>query len=291
MTMRVFNNANVIPDAWFWALPSCELKKGAVVTIDLFGSPVNLHRDAKNNVTASAKTALRVAERFGMIWVHVNVESSEPLPSFPELEGKDTVVRIDDVELRNCHPTLILGGGVDEEHFLFVHKNTTDISGPLCFQFERLSSGVIRYWNIAPIGGSNLKSKVMRALYNGVLTYDVSYWYGSTALARLGPRWLPLFSIFAYRPTGDGKTVGRNIYVTERGRGIFRIFERVRLALTRAILRKGGAEDARIQNSIQFKVGPFSLLNKPFGAFVRYVEEQPHFLLSDLKIEKRGAFK
>jgi hypothetical protein len=122
----------------------------------------------------------------------------------------------------------------------------------------------------------------MHFLYTGTLKYQVTYWYASTALAELGPPLLPLYSIFAYRPTEAGKTEGLNIYVTPFRKGIFgKWVSAFALWATRKILRKGGREDAVIQNSIQLKLSSHAFSNKPFAAFVQYVEEQPFFRLEE----------
>ncbi len=220
-----------------------------------------------------------VAERYGMIWLHSDpmaTLSSDPLPEFKALQGREVVVEVDTQETRNCHPTLILGGGVDEEHFLFVHGGTTRNTGPLEFRFEELSPAVIRFWNQAPISGKSLKARILSWVYRGVLKYEVTYWHASTALAELGPPILPLYSIFAYRPTPEGKTEGLNIYVTERRGGpLGALISRLALHLTRKILTRGGGEDRVIQNSIRFNPSPYAFDNKPFRAFVDYVERQP----------------
>jgi hypothetical protein len=232
-----------------------------------------------------------VAEKFGMIWVHTHADSetqlkdADPLPEFPALAGMEVTTHVDVAEIRGCHPTLILGGGVDEEHFSYVHSGTTDISGPLRFEFQRISPTVIRYENKAEIKKTTAKSKLMHRLYEGVLRYGVTYWYGSTALAELGPPMLPLYSIFCYRPTPDGRTEGLNIYVTRARRGpIGKLISSFALYLTRKILRKGGGEDAVIQNSIRFNYGPYAGGNAPFAEFVRYVEEQPYIDLATKEI-------
>lgn len=186
----------------------------------------------------------------------------------------------DVIEIRNCHPTLILGGGVDEEHFLFVHSGTTDISGRLNFAHEVISPSVIRYENVAKIKRDNPKSRFMSWIYGGVLKYRVTYWHASTALAELGPPLLPLYSIFAYRPTPDGRTEGLNIYVTPKRRGpLGWLISRLAIKMTQKILRKGGGEDAVIQNSIRFRASPYAFDNPPFRTFVEYVERQPIFEL------------
>ena len=245
----------------------------------------------------------RVAEKFGMIWIHTDASSNDPLPDFPDLKNNAVSVRIDVVERRACHPTLILGGGVDEEHFLFVHRKTTAASGPLCFEHQRLSPQVIHFKNCArlicgpavstsnttttdaittpahppqkPTFQQRMQHKIMRALYGNVLRYEVTYWSASTACAQLGPAWFPLYSIFAYRPSAEGGTEGLNIYVTPKHKGLRGFVSVFALAITRLILRGGGKEDAVIQNRIRFAVGPYTLSNPAFSAFVNYVEEQP----------------
>jgi hypothetical protein len=277
--LRVFNNSNVVAQGWYWALPSRDLPLSGIKTIDLFGKTAVFSRTESGSIQLIAEHTYRTEEKYGMIWIHTNPEVNDPFPSFAELENRKIRVLVDKVELRKCHPTLILGGGVDEEHFLFVHKKTTQTSGPLRFEFKRLSPGVIEFCNVSTILRHSWKGKFLHFLYSGILAYKVTYWNASTALAELGPRFLPLYSIFAYRPTATGETVGLNIYLAPEAAGPFSFLANMRLKMTQMILRGGGSEDAKIQNSIRFRCGPYSLLNKPFAAFVNYVEEQPHFNL------------
>jgi len=231
---------------------------------------------------ARKQTCFPLVERYGMLWIHSRPEAEclDPFPSFPALEGKELTVLVDEPEHRRCHHTLILGGGVDEEHFRFVHHGTTKATGPLHFKHSRVSPAVIQFWNDAPIPRLSWQNRLMHFIYRGVLNYRVTYWYASTALAELGSSHLPLYSIFAYRPTAEGKTLGINLYLTPRRTGLCgRLISAFALRLTRRILRKGGQEDARIQNSMRFQFGPRTLSDASFAAFVSYVEEQPHFAI------------
>ncbi len=327
---EVFNNADVVADGWYWALPSAKLARGDKRELQIFGDTLLLYRSnagfvhcvqaycphmgahlkegniegedircgfhgwkfsgdgacmdipcssvhLKSSSIAKIKN-YHVQEKFGMIWIYSNPTAVDtpPLPSFNDLEGHDVTVHVDVSERRNCHPTLILGGGVDEEHFLFVHRKTTAASGPLNFSYTDLSPSVIHFENIATITGHGFKTFVLRFLYGKVLRYDVTYWYASTALSILGFPWLPLYAIFAYRPTTEGRTEGLNIYLTPRRRGPLGWLKSFfALHLTRAILRKGGGEDRVIQNSIRFQPSPYAFGNPPFRAFLDYVERQP----------------
>jgi len=108
-------------------------------------------KDSLANRPIEPLTTYLVAEKFAMIWIHTDRTSTDPLPDFPSLDGAKVSAHIDVVETRHCHPTLILGGGVDEEHFRVVHRQTTKMVGPMRFAWERLSPAVIRFRNTAPL--------------------------------------------------------------------------------------------------------------------------------------------
>lgn len=334
--LRIFGNPKVVPQGWFWALASRELRVGEKRELVLFGETLVLYRSAKGVVHAigafcphmgahlkegkvegeslrcafhgwkfskngecldipcagaqtgygpssiPARRTHPIGERYGMIWIHsvAGVSTSDPLPSFPALDGLGATARTDRTELRNCHPTLILGGGIDEEHFHFVHQKTTAMTGGMKFEWARLAASVIRFQNVARIPETHPKSRLMHRLYQGVLKYNVSYWYASTALAEFGPPFFPLYSIFAYRPTSDGKTEGLNIYVTRKRTGLWGgLVSAICLYAAQAIMKRGGGEDRPIQNSIRLNISPYALANPPFRAFVEYVEEQPYIRL------------
>jgi phenylpropionate dioxygenase-like ring-hydroxylating dioxygenase large terminal subunit len=230
--------------------------------------PENLNQP---KVLPEAQPVFKVAEKFGMIWFHPDVNTTDPLPDFPALAGKKNHAETDEVETRFCHPTLILGGGVDEDHFNFVHRETIQQTGPLLFSSTRISPQVITFDNVASIPKNSWKRKIVSWLYRGTLRYRVSYWYGTTAFAELGFPWFPLYSIFAYRPTPEGHTQGLNIYVTPYSGllGTLAIF------LTRATLKKGGGEDTPIQNSLRFQETQWVKESGSFANFIDYVNEQP----------------
>ncbi len=213
----------------------------------------------------------RVEEKFSMIWYHTDPNSTEALPDFSTHIGKQTQSKTDRIETRYCHPTLILGGGVDEDHFNFVHQGTIAQSGTLQFESKRISPRVISFQNTAKIPVSSLRRKILSWLYQGVLTYKVTYWFGTTALAELGPSFLPMYSIFAYRPTPQGFTEGLNIYVTPFSGW----FGRWVMKMTGKVLRKGGGEDTPFQNSMQFKETQWVKESKSLYSFIQYVNEQP----------------
>jgi len=49
---KVFNNKETFIDGWYWALPSKELKKGAVVGIEILGRPLAVYRGKSGRVVA-----------------------------------------------------------------------------------------------------------------------------------------------------------------------------------------------------------------------------------------------
>ncbi len=224
------------------------------------------------------RSSYLTTEKYGMIWINSDPDAkleNSPVPYFPVFENTETTSVMDQIEIRECHPTIILGGGVDEEHFLFVHGNTTKHSGPLKFEHQQLTPEVIEFQNSLPISGRGIKTSLLRRLYGGVLRYKVTYWHGTTAFAELGFSWFPLYSIFAYRPTKEGKTEGLNIYVTRKRFGpLGWLISKAAIFMTRSILRKGGGEDRIIQNSIKFNPSPYAFMNGPFFEFAKYVDRQ-----------------
>lgn len=207
------------------------------------------------------------AEKYSMIWIHTH-EGNDPLPHFPALEEKSS--RTDEIETRYCHPTLILGGGVDEDHFNFVHEKTVRTTGRLSFEASRISPQVISYSNTASMPRQSFTQKLLAWAYGGILKYKVTYWYGTTAFAELGTPWFPLYSIFAYRPTPEGNTEGLNIYVSPYSG----MLGRMAIFLTRKILRKGGGEDTPIQNTLRFRETKWVRESLSFAGFIDYVNEQ-----------------
>jgi nitrite reductase/ring-hydroxylating ferredoxin subunit len=243
-------------------------------------------RKTVNVATVPRAQIYQVREQFGLIWIHSDSSVSpgelDPFPSYQELENPVSIT--DQPEIRNCHFTFILGSGVDEDHFNFVHRKTTDASGPIEFMVDRISNAVIRFRNVAVIPRSNPKSKLLNWLYNGTVVYDVTYWNGTTALARLGFPWLPMYSIFAYRPGPDGRSHAVNIYLSPRRKGLLgRLKSHLALSLTKAILRNGGNEDRPFQNSIRLRLGAQSATNPPFDKFVAYIEDQPAVKLGSVR--------
>lgn len=226
-----------------------------------------------------------VVERYGMIWIHTDhTHRDQSFPSFEGFLEADSISVPGKPTTRNCHPTLVLGGGIDEEHFNFVHQKTTRLTGQLRFEVKRLSMSSIAFKNVAPMMVTSLKGRILSALYGNVLHYKVTYHYASTAFAELGFPWMPLYCIFAYRPTSSGTTEGLNIYVTrKRNWGVFtfvaKVLAKLEMAFAHSILAPGGREDAIIQDRLQFEWSPWAFGNPSFSTFVDYVNEQPSFKL------------
>ncbi len=322
MKTSVFNNSQVYPHGWYWALPSKDLAVGGIKEIDFLGCKILLFRGDNRQVYAQEPycphmgahlkegkvegTSVRcgfhgwkfsgsgvceeafssfekidptsvtrrrvfcVAEKYEMIWIHTRPTTTDPVPHFPFLEGKPHFAKTDEIEIRECHPTLILGGGVDQDHFLVVHKETTDMTGPMKFTGKRLSPTVIGFENTEII-----PNRLLRWFYSGTLTYRVTYWYATTACAQLGPKWFPMQSLFAYRPIEGGRTIGLNIYVTAFAQNPFaKLLGHVAIMITKMILRKGGGEDSVIQNSIRFQENAWTKNSGTFSQFIDYANEQ-----------------
>ena len=103
-------------------------------------------------------------------------------------------------------------------------------------------------------------------------------------MTEFGPSWFPLYAIFAYRTRQGGGTLGRNIYLTPSRKGPLKLLTWLALFATGKILNSGGAQDAVIQNKIDFRIGPETFSDPAFAAFVEYTEQQPFVEICEVRL-------
>lgn len=272
---RIFANPHAAARGWYWAMASARVPRGQTRPLSFLGLSLSLER--QNSGELSVKPAsFRVEERFGMIWLHTDRLSADPLPEFPGLDSRALRAEVDREERWSCSPALLLSGGVDVDHFLFVHRGSSEKTGAMRFESERLGPDAICFRNVARIPKDRWSRRVLAWLCGGTLPFEVTYHSASFVFTKTGLPQFPLYSIFAYRPVPGGGTEGANIFLSPVREGIWgRGLAWLARRLTALQVRRSAREDLPVRNRIRFRLGPRALSAPAFREFFRFVEEQP----------------
>jgi phenylpropionate dioxygenase-like ring-hydroxylating dioxygenase large terminal subunit len=68
------------------------------------------------------------AQRYGLIWVTLEPDATEPLPELPEAESQDYVVAHELMELWTVSAPQVMENALDVSHVSFVHRNSVGSS-------------------------------------------------------------------------------------------------------------------------------------------------------------------
>ena len=281
---RIFNQANRFAQGWYWVMRSQILKANQPQQIQLLGRSLMLARDRTGGVTATVhlwplkqpanNNTYPTAERYGLIWVWVGIESSKPgnLPHVPELGKRDCDAILSNRFDRKCHPNVLLINAIDAHHFNSVHNLPLEIH----FDTRTLSNSALQFNNITRGGDASRFVRLIRPLYKNEVTYRLCYWYGNTGTVTLGPDFLHFYLMFALRPGAGGTTEGQMILLTPKRQGLFGwLFNRIVLSITQLVASYFAKGDRHVFDSIKFDFKVPLAADRSIVQFIQHVEQQP----------------
>ncbi|MBL8297628.1 MAG: aromatic ring-hydroxylating dioxygenase subunit alpha [Rhodanobacteraceae bacterium] len=226
--------------------------------------------------TPPAKARVRcwpTAERYGLVWLWTGAEAAHGVPEVPELAGMECRSWRVSRFRKNCHPNVVLINAIDEQHFHSVHNLPGEV-----LQMQPLPRGTsnIEFHNVGKVPARNVWWRLIGRCYRNALTYNLSYWYGSTGFVTLGPDFLHCHILFALRRGDAGETQGCTVALTRRRSGLFgALFDRVVLALTAAVGAYFARGDTRVFQTIRFDLRTPIAADRAVLAFIRHFEQQP----------------
>lgn len=209
----------------------------------------------------------KVAEKYGVIWLWTGaVEDSEPIPTVPELEGKELQVRLGSQFTKGCHPNVVMVNAIDAHHFYSVHNLPVELNlepkelSPRCIQFSNTTQ-LPRLFHWA------------RRFYKKALTYEMTYWWGHVGTVMVGPDFLHFYIMFALRPGPNNTTIGQTILMTPKRRFGF-ILNPILLFLTKLVGDYFAKGDTIIFSRIQFNFRTPIKADRTILNFVSHYEKQ-----------------
>jgi phenylpropionate dioxygenase-like ring-hydroxylating dioxygenase large terminal subunit len=214
-----------------------------------------------------------VCERYGMLWVWAGDAPLHAVPEPPELAGLEIDALLANRFAKNCHPSVVLVNAIDEQHFRSVHNLPGSI-----LSMEPVPNGVhnIQFRNTGRVPRTHWLGRLLGSFYRNVLTYHLSYWYGSLGTVTFGPDFLHLHLMFALRQGDDGRTEGQTIVLTRRRRGpLGWIANRAILLFTAIAARYFAYGDTRVFQTIRFDFRHPIAADRTVIAFIRHLEQQP----------------
>ncbi len=226
----------------------------------------------QKQVPESARVgAWPVDEKYGLIWIWTGGKPTRGIPEVPELEGLETVSKLGNEFVKDCHPNVMMINAIDAQHFNSVHN----LPVALNLEPEVVSGSCIRFANTTRMPGESALTRFFGRFYSGALTYALCYWFGSTGSVTVGPDFQHFHIIFALRPTSDGKSEGQTILVTRKRTGFTgAAYARVLLFLTAVVGNYFAKGDTLIFKTIKFNLSSPIRADFSIIRFIQHVEQQ-----------------
>lgn len=215
-----------------------------------------------------------VQEKYGLIWLWTgHAEPKTDIPIVPELSTIDYAYSLGNEWRKKCHPNVVMINAIDEHHFQTVHKLPGHI---LSMQPSIENQQTIHFENAGMPKSQHWLSRMIRWLYKGPITYNLSYYCGNTGTVTLGPRFLRLYLMFTLREQADGTTIGKTIAFTQKRSGILGLVANViMLQLTKIAGLYFAIGDTKVFQKIQFDFKNPIKTDKAVLAFIKHLENQP----------------
>lgn len=222
--------------------------------------------------------AYAVEEKYGSIWVFPDESADFPVPSFPDLDGDETVASHGSSYRRTCHHHVTMINGIDVQHLGSVHGFDLEMD----LEVLERSRETIEFRLDGTLPEKTLLDRLMVRLFGNLYGYSMLYSAGTMGLlsmargVRLFGRFpLPgLHMIFAYRPVRFGETVVQPIYVTRYRRGPDgKLIQWFLIFLTKCFFLRLRDEDGEIYDNMRFN--PVSLLeiDQPVRLFIEKINQ------------------
>jgi phenylpropionate dioxygenase-like ring-hydroxylating dioxygenase large terminal subunit len=218
------------------------------------------------------------AECHGLIWLWLgDDEPSESVPAVPELIGTEYEFSLGKRFIKGCHPNVVMINAIDEQHFHTVHGLPGSI---LSMEPDTRAINNIEFHNTGQIPKDKFIGRLLSRFYKGVLTYNLSYWYGSVGVVTFGPDFLHLHLMFALRLTPEGKTEGCTIVFTKKRRNpLGMVFNRIVLWLSKLGGWYFAFGDTRIFRTIKFNFKTPIAADRAVLSFIDHLEQQEIFVV------------
>jgi hypothetical protein len=142
-------------------------------------------------------------------------------------------------------------------------------------QSRILDDSTISFANQTRLGNETWLRRFLSQFYAGPLTYQLTYWYGTTGAVTLGPDFQHFYIAFALRPTEDGRTEGQTLLFTQKRPGVVGwMHSRLLLGLTALVGAYFAQGDTKIFRSIQFALKTPIKADHAILDFIRHVDRQ-----------------
>jgi phenylpropionate dioxygenase-like ring-hydroxylating dioxygenase large terminal subunit len=240
---------------------------------DRSGACVDIPCMATKPPAAVSTRSWTLAEKHGVIWIWLGEgEPTMAVPEPPGLAGADYIASIGNKFVKNCHPNVVMINAIDEQHFRTVHSMPGHI---LSMEPNVRDDQIIEFRNIGCVPKSHWLGRFIAPFYKTFLTYETTYWNGSTGTVTFGPDFLHLYLMFAMRMSADGKADGLAIAFTKARSGLFGwLANIIILALTKIGGKYFAVGDTRIFQTIRFQLKTPIPADRAVLAFIQHLERQ-----------------
>lgn len=229
-------------------------------------------------------------EIYGLIWVYPAAYAPHGVPEFDDLQGKQVAVWHEKPSRMQCHHHICMINGVDVHHFQTTHQFETK----LIVDWQVSASG--RAVNCAFTGEfpkTTLRDRLARLLIGADCDFSVRFSEGCVGLLTTNERARslpPLYTLLAFSPTSDGKTIMQPIYIAEKGAGLWGWLKAwFMLLLTRLQFFILQGDEAIILDNMQFNPNALIDLDQQTEQFMHYVNQLEPSIWSKSMVQKSGV--
>ncbi len=222
-------------------------------------------------------TTYQVEEKYGLIWVHPNLNTEYSVPEVPDLEGKNTLYSHGKIYERRCHHHITMINGIDPQHLSTVHN----INITMDINVKQAHSNMIDIELSGIIPDVRFSERIAKKLLGDRYAYSMKYIDGCIGILTImkNVRFLgkyhilpPLHILFAYQLIERGRTQVRPIFITKKRPGLLGYLKsRCLILLSKLAFYSLKGEDGEVYDNIRFSTHHLLPMDAPIGKYIQYI--------------------
>jgi phenylpropionate dioxygenase-like ring-hydroxylating dioxygenase large terminal subunit len=217
-------------------------------------------------------------EKYGLIWIYAGQDPKVPVLDVPDLEGKEIVFSLGEINREKSHFHISMINGLDPQHLKTVHRLSLDMDLQMNTDGQLLEC-VLEGETQTSTGADRLMRWLMGPTYSYAMKYSQASIASLTILRNvyfMKPKWAwpRLYMLYAYRPEAGRISATQPIYVTAKRNGIFgAIRARFALFMTKRLYFFLKDEDSKIYDNIRFDKKNLIGIDQPVIRYIDYVNQ------------------
>lgn len=213
-------------------------------------------------------------EQYGLIWLWTGAHQPHTaIPFVPALFKKEFAYSLGNRWQKKCHPNVVMINAIDEQHFQTVHKLPGHL---LDMQPKIKDTHTIHFHNRGAASDQHWLGRLVNKIYKGPITYNLSYYCGTTGVVTAGPQFFRIHLMFTLREQSNGTTIGQTLAFTDKRKGfVGAIKSFIILQITKLAGLYFAYGDTKVFQKIRFDFKNPIKRDKAVIAFIKHLEQQP----------------